>query len=217
MAPSKKRKAVVASKAPEDEGLGRMGSLELGSDEDRVEVNGKRAQQQDGAEADGEDWSGDEEDGDFPELFLSEEEDDEGESEEEELANGADESESEQDEEDPDVDEDASSDSDAPRRGLFDDGEDAAPTPSTSNPSISLDALIARSITKPDEADRTLENGNKEETDYLKLARMRPSRFVEGVQVREWDEIEPGYDSASSTEDVRPISPLGARRQASTA
>lgn len=69
-----------------------------------------------------------------------------------------------------------------------------------------LDRMIARSSSKPNEDDPGIIDqsfsmlGRK--NDYMSRAISKPSLFVEGVNVKVWDEIEPGYGSESSTEDA---------------
>jgi hypothetical protein len=144
------------------------------------------------------------EEGPFPELFLS---DDDG---EEIHVNGSkkdaiEEPEDEDEDEDEDDESlDVSDEVDDEELGslLDDSNSETSNDPSTDN----LDNVIARSSFKPDEDDSEVIDpsfsmlGRK--TDYMSRAISKPSAFVKGAKINVWDEIEPGYGSESSTEDV---------------
>lgn len=124
------------------------------------------------------------EDGVFPELFLSDrgEEDSQGSNDE-----GNDTEDSIEFSEEVD---------DAELGSLLDSSSDS------DNSNEDLDAFISRSTTKPNEDDPALETFGQHGVDYMKKAKTKPSKFVDGISIQVWDDIEPGYGSESSTEDV---------------
>lgn len=190
--------------------LGKLGDLEIGSDaEEEVAAKGVNGSAKAGVKegddgADEGSWEGSEEEGEFPELFLSDEEAEVVEDGEEGEASSEEEEDS--DEDDPDEEDD-----------LLESGHgvlgSASSSSSLGDPDglSSLDKFLASSTSKPLEADLSLTHGpddwrrraKEDAPGYWERARLRDSKFVEGGKVREWDEIEPGYGSESSTEDVR--------------
>ena len=114
-----------------------------------------------------------------------------------------------------------SSDIDALENSDNGDNDDDVLTPATSpTSSISLDDLIARHTSKPNEEEyqgarsvitggRALLGDGRFATGKFSsakegLGRVRESKWVEGSYVREYEEFEAGYGSESSTEEVSP-------------
>lgn len=112
-----------------------------------------------------------------------------------------------------------SSDIDALEGSSNDGGDNDVLTPATSpTSSISLDDLIARHTSKPNEEEyqgprsvitggRALLGDGRFATGKFSsakegLGRVRESKWVEGSYVREYEEFEAGYGSESSTEEV---------------
>ncbi|MBW0555274.1 hypothetical protein O181_094989 [Austropuccinia psidii MF-1] len=89
---------------------------------------------------------------------------------------------------------------DAELGSLLDDSTDDDDSPQE------LDSLIPRSSSKPIEVDSKIASDPtfilKKDTGFMSLARSKPSAFVQGVKINVWDDIEPGYGSKSSTEEV---------------
>ncbi|CAH7686095.1 NUC169 domain-containing protein [Phakopsora pachyrhizi] len=122
--------------------------------------------------------------GSFPGIFLSEEEDNDS---DEEADDSSDQSEL--------LEEDVP---DEELGSLLD-------SSSSDEDTSDLDSFIKRSTVKPDEIEPKAIIPFREinqELNYMKRGKLKPSEFVEGVKIKVWDEIEPGYGSESSTEDA---------------
>lgn len=173
-------------------------TMEIGSDDEVISSSTSKGKQKAIAknssklirEDDDTDVEGSEDDGPFPELFLS------------------DDAEDEEDEEEDEEDDDDLSGSDLEDSLLFsDDVPDEElgsllDDSSESDPNEDPENFISRSRTKIDEKEPELETFGRHSIDYMKRARTKPSKFVDGTSIQVWDDIVPGYGSESSTEDA---------------
>lgn len=168
---------------------------EESDNDDEFEVDG--AELDFGEEEDGDDEAADDESDDeeeFPELDSGSEEGEEA----EELASDADTEEVE------DLDDEESGSEDGYNTSDIEAMYSSAPTsPESTGKELSVDEklsrMVAKNTVKPDErigSDLKISDA-KEGT-----GKLRPSKLVPGGYLREYDDIEAGYGSESSTEDV---------------
>lgn len=182
--PTKKR-AVEAVEEDDDE------------DDEDFELNGEGLDMSEDEDGDDEAVSGDEDEEDFPELDSGSEDEELDEAEVGDV-------DADTEEEEEDLDDEESGSESGYNSSDIDAMYSSAPTsPQSVGKELSVDEklsrLVAKNTIKPDESIGTDEKISRAKEGTGKL---RPSKLVPGGYLREYDDIEAGYGSESSTEDV---------------
>lgn len=167
-------------------------------DDEDFELTGEGLDLSENEELDDGAVSGNEDEEDFPELDSG--------SEDEEMVDADGDVDADTEEEEALDDEESGSES-GYNSSDIDDMYSSAPTsPSSVGKELSVDEklsrLVAKNTIKPDESIGTDEKISRAKEGTGKL---RPSKLVPGGYLREYDDIEAGYGSESSTEDVSDI------------
>lgn len=172
------------------------------------EVNGEGFEISDDEDGDDEAMSDEEDDEEFPELDSGSEEGDvdEEEDDEEDVAEGRerDEDDSEEDELDDEESGSESGYNTSDIEAMYSSSTSVSSSPrAEKGKELSIDEklsrLVAKNTVKPDESIGTDEKISRAKEGTGKL---RPSKLVPGGYLREYEEIDAGYGSESSTEDV---------------